>query len=63
MTKNYCDKCKKEAKNNKHVRILITGEIFGKYYSDFIHLCEDCFKKYDSEISKFISIESRTTTA
>ncbi len=56
MTKNFCDKCKKEVPENIHVHISISGNTTKeKLMWKNLYLCENCYIKTNKKISSIFS--------
>ena len=58
MTKNFCDHCKKEIKDDDYMKLSIAGSIQNRFSHRHIHLCEKCFQKLNKEINKLIPEKS-----
>lgn len=61
MTKNYCDHCNKEVRNDNYIKISFMGNTKTFLYKQTC-FCEKCFIKIDKEINKFIPNRLKTKT-
>ena len=61
MTKDFCDKCKKEIENREFIRISFWRNYTFKgpeWPDDNILLCQGCCKKMDKQIKKVLPFKA-----
>ncbi len=61
MTKNFCDKCKNEIKDDCKAKLTFTGHVNSKFLYDGYIFCENCFKVLNDDINKFMNIKTIDT--
>ncbi len=58
MTKNYCDKCKREILNDNMAKLSFMGHVGNKFLHDTNVFCEQCFTLLNMEIKKFMGLQT-----